>query len=105
MGRGVNISQKFCCKRTGIVLNNSSSPHNFHSDQISPAPGIISTAQSLSLCEKVTVSSFCRRRLPVILVRLRMAQSVSSCLNTNDYFVVHMLNFLQDLVGLATGGY
>ncbi|XP_063673996.1 U3 small nucleolar ribonucleoprotein protein IMP3-like isoform X2 [Bolinopsis microptera] len=38
--------------------------------------GIISTAQSLSLCEKVNVSSFCRRRLPVILVRLRMAQSV-----------------------------
>jgi len=38
--------------------------------------GIISTTQSLSLCEKVTVSSFCRRRLPVVLVRLRMAQSI-----------------------------
>ena len=39
--------------------------------------GILPTAQSLAQCEKVSVSSFCRRRLPVILVRLRMAQSVS----------------------------
>lgn len=38
--------------------------------------GIMATAQSLAQCEKVTVSAFCRRRLPVILVRLRMAQTV-----------------------------
>ena len=38
--------------------------------------GIIPTRKSLSLCEKVSVSAFCRRRLPVVMVRLRMAQSV-----------------------------
>ncbi|KAJ3339277.1 Small subunit (SSU) processome component [Kappamyces sp. JEL0680] len=38
--------------------------------------GILSTKKSLSQCEKVTVSAFCRRRLPVVMVRLKMAESV-----------------------------
>lgn len=38
--------------------------------------GIIPTRKSLALCDKVTPSSFCRRRLPVIMVKLRMAQVV-----------------------------
>lgn len=38
--------------------------------------GIIPTKESLGLADKVTASSFCRRRLPVILVRLRMSQSL-----------------------------
>lgn len=39
--------------------------------------GIIPTRSSLVQCQQVTASSFCRRRLPVVLVKLRMSQSVS----------------------------
>jgi U3 small nucleolar ribonucleoprotein protein IMP3 len=38
--------------------------------------GIITAKKTLSQCEKVTVSSFCRRRLPVVMVRLKMAETV-----------------------------
>lgn len=38
--------------------------------------GVTTTRKSLSVCEKIAVSSFCRRRLPVIMVRLRLAQTV-----------------------------
>ena len=35
--------------------------------------GVIPTKKNLELADKVTASSFCRRRLPVILVKLKMA--------------------------------
>ncbi|KAL2911153.1 U3 small nucleolar ribonucleoprotein imp3 [Polyrhizophydium stewartii] len=38
--------------------------------------GLITAAKSLSQCEKMTVSAFCRRRLPVVMVRLKMAETV-----------------------------
>ncbi|XP_001365833.1 U3 small nucleolar ribonucleoprotein protein IMP3 [Monodelphis domestica] len=38
------------------------------------AMGLVPTQSSLQLCDSVTASSFCRRRLPVVLVKLRMAQ-------------------------------
>lgn len=38
--------------------------------------GLIPTRDSLELCDKVTASSFCRRRLPVVMVRCKMAQSI-----------------------------
>ncbi|XP_072484394.1 U3 small nucleolar ribonucleoprotein protein IMP3 [Notamacropus eugenii] len=38
------------------------------------AMGLVPTQSSLELCDNVTASSFCRRRLPVVLVKLRMAQ-------------------------------
>uniref|UniRef100_H2Y7F6 U3 small nucleolar ribonucleoprotein protein IMP3 n=1 Tax=Ciona savignyi TaxID=51511 RepID=H2Y7F6_CIOSA len=38
--------------------------------------GIIPTKENLVLADKVTASSFCRRRLPVVMVKLRMAQSL-----------------------------
>ena len=38
--------------------------------------GIISSQKNLSVCEKVTASSFCRRRLPVVMVRLKMAEHI-----------------------------
>ncbi|XP_002736586.1 U3 small nucleolar ribonucleoprotein IMP3-like [Saccoglossus kowalevskii] len=38
--------------------------------------GLIPTKQSLALCDKVSASSFCRRRLPVVMLKLRMAQSL-----------------------------
>lgn len=39
--------------------------------------GVIDSKNVLSAADKVSVSAFCRRRLPVIMVRLRMAQYVS----------------------------
>jgi|EP00161_Ancyromonas_sigmoides_P023586 U3 small nucleolar ribonucleoprotein protein IMP3 len=38
--------------------------------------GLIPTKKNLSQCERVTVSAFCRRRLPIVMVRLKMAENV-----------------------------
>ena len=38
--------------------------------------GLVNTKQGLAPCEKVTVSAFARRRLPVIIHRLKMAQTI-----------------------------
>jgi len=38
--------------------------------------GLISSKSSLVKCAQITASAFCRRRLPVVLVRLRMAQNI-----------------------------
>ena len=38
--------------------------------------GVIDNTSSLTQIEKLTVSSFCRRRLPVIMVRLKMSQNL-----------------------------
>jgi len=38
--------------------------------------GSITSKKSLALCEKLTASSFCRRRLAVVMVRLKMAETV-----------------------------
>lgn len=40
------------------------------------AMGIIPTKENLALTDKINASSFCRRRLPVIMVKLRMSQSI-----------------------------
>ncbi|XP_033642760.1 U3 small nucleolar ribonucleoprotein protein IMP3-like [Asterias rubens] len=40
--------------------------------------GLIPTKRSLELCSKVNASAFCRRRLPVVMVRLNMAESVAN---------------------------
>ncbi|XP_028987671.1 U3 small nucleolar ribonucleoprotein protein IMP3 [Betta splendens] len=42
--------------------------------------GLIPTKQNLSLTEKVTASSFCRRRLPSIMVNLCMAQNLKTAI-------------------------
>ena len=36
--------------------------------------GIVDSTSSLTAIEKLTVSSFCRRRLPVVMVRLKMSE-------------------------------
>ncbi|XP_058736088.1 uncharacterized protein LOC131608176 [Vicia villosa] len=36
--------------------------------------GVIPTRQSITLCERLTASSFCRRRLSTVLVRLKFAE-------------------------------
>jgi len=38
--------------------------------------GLIPSRQSLELCDSVTASSFCRRRLPVLMVRNKMSQTI-----------------------------
>ena len=40
--------------------------------------GIIPTKKNLELADKVTASCFCRRRLPVILVKLKMAENIKA---------------------------
>jgi len=40
------------------------------------AIGVIPTRNVLSVCEKLTVSAFCRRRLSIVMLRLRMAETV-----------------------------
>ncbi|XP_011402640.1 PREDICTED: U3 small nucleolar ribonucleoprotein protein IMP3-like [Amphimedon queenslandica] len=48
-----------------------------HSRFYSYAMGLIPTRKSLELCERMTASSFCKRRLPVVMVKIHMAQRVS----------------------------
>ena len=38
--------------------------------------GVINAKQGLAICEKVNVSAFARRRLPVVMQKLKMAESV-----------------------------
>lgn len=38
--------------------------------------GLIDTASSLVKAEKLSASAFCRRRLPIVLVRLKMAETL-----------------------------
>lgn len=38
--------------------------------------GVINTTKSLKSAQEITVSALCRRRLPIIMVRLKMAQHV-----------------------------
>lgn len=38
--------------------------------------GVIPSVKSLALCDRLSVSSFCRRRLAVVMVRLRMAENL-----------------------------
>ncbi|XP_072367809.1 U3 small nucleolar ribonucleoprotein protein IMP3 isoform X2 [Scyliorhinus torazame] len=44
------------------------------------AAGLIPTKQGLQLCDKVSASSFCRRRLPTIMLKLRMAQNLKTAI-------------------------
>lgn len=37
--------------------------------------GLIDAKWDLEKCDGVTASSFCRRRLPIVMVRLRMSQN------------------------------
>mmetsp|Transcript_33737 Transcript_33737/g.88678 ORF Transcript_33737/g.88678 Transcript_33737/m.88678 type:complete len:182 (+) Transcript_33737:57-602(+) len=38
--------------------------------------GLIPTQKNMGLIDKMTASSFCRRRLPVVMVRVKMAETV-----------------------------
>ncbi|NXG69716.1 IMP3 protein, partial [Baryphthengus martii] len=38
--------------------------------------GLVNNRRSLAVCESLSASAFCRRRLPCLLVKLRMAQNL-----------------------------
>eukprot|EP00050_Salpingoeca_kvevrii_P014521 m.37052 g.37052 ORF g.37052 m.37052 type:complete len:191 (-) comp5812_c0_seq1:65-637(-) len=38
--------------------------------------GVVHSTQTLAVVEKLTASAFCRRRLPVVMVRLKMAETL-----------------------------
>lgn len=40
--------------------------------------GLVPTKATLELCDKVCATSFCRRRLPVVMVRSHMAETLKS---------------------------
>lgn len=40
--------------------------------------GVINTKKSLQKADEITASAICRRRLPVIMVRLKMAEQVKT---------------------------
>lgn len=40
--------------------------------------GVVSGKSSLSVCDKLGVSAFCRRRLPVVMVRNKMVESLKA---------------------------
>ncbi|KAI9328034.1 hypothetical protein DFJ73DRAFT_631916, partial [Zopfochytrium polystomum] len=42
--------------------------------------GLITAERTLSQCEKITVSAFCRRRLPIVMVRLKLAETVKAAI-------------------------
>jgi len=42
--------------------------------------GCINTTKSLQTAEELTVSALCRRRLPVIMVRLKMAETIKAAI-------------------------
>lgn len=43
--------------------------------------GIIDTASSLQKADNITVSMICRRRLPVVMVRLKMAETLPAAIS------------------------
>ena len=43
--------------------------------------GIIPTGSTLSQADNVSVSSICRRRLPVVMCRLKMAENLREAIN------------------------
>eukprot|EP00823_Brevimastigomonas_motovehiculus_P007677 TRINITY_DN6796_c0_g1_i1.p1 TRINITY_DN6796_c0_g1~~TRINITY_DN6796_c0_g1_i1.p1 ORF type:complete len:195 (+),score=20.27 TRINITY_DN6796_c0_g1_i1:26-586(+) len=42
--------------------------------------GLIGSQKNLAICEKITASCFCRRRLPVVMVRLKMAENLQEAI-------------------------
>ncbi|NXD15204.1 IMP3 protein, partial [Nothocercus nigrocapillus] len=40
------------------------------------AMGLLGSRRSLALCERLSAAAFCRRRLPCLLLKLRMAQNL-----------------------------
>ncbi|CAM9671939.1 unnamed protein product [Ascophyllum nodosum] len=61
----LDASDEFRIKMTGQLLDKLFSM------------GIINAKKSLAKTEAITVSAFCRRRLPVVMVRLKMSETLT----------------------------
>mmetsp|Transcript_622 Transcript_622/g.1043 ORF Transcript_622/g.1043 Transcript_622/m.1043 type:complete len:184 (-) Transcript_622:55-606(-) len=62
-----------------VTLPNTDEDRRIVSEQILQklyGMGVINSTSSLSAIEKLTVSAFCRRRLPVVMVRLKMSENL-----------------------------
>ena len=65
--------------------------------------GLIESKNSLSLCEKLPASTFCRRRLSVVLVRLEMAQAVKDAVKFIEHSHIRVgPEVITDLAFLVT---
>ena len=47
--------------------------------------GLIPSTTSLAACEKLAASTFCRRRLPIVLVRLKMAENAKEAVELVEH--------------------
>lgn len=67
--------------------------------------GVIPTADTLERCDRITASAFCRRRLPVVMVKLEMVQKVSNCdisMNFSSFIPrLHLNNILKNYVEIT----
>lgn len=65
--------------------------------------GVIQSTSSLSAIEHLSVSSFCKRRLPVVLVRLKMAESLKEAVTFIEHGHVRVgPNVVTDTAFLVT---
>ena len=67
--------------------------------------GILTTTKSLKKAEEITASSLCRRRLPIVMVRLKMAQSAKMAITFIEQGQVRVgPNVITDPSFLVTRG-
>lgn len=57
--------------------------------------GVLATKKSLVQCDKLATASFCRRRLAVVMVRLKMAETMKEAVT----FVEQVRGFDEKCVG------
>uniref|UniRef100_A0A671Q8Y0 U3 small nucleolar ribonucleoprotein protein IMP3-like n=1 Tax=Sinocyclocheilus anshuiensis TaxID=1608454 RepID=A0A671Q8Y0_9TELE len=62
--------------------------------------GLIPTKQNLSLTNEVCASAFCRRRLPTIMLKLRMAQNLKTAITFIEQGLIVQCSYrsLEDFV-------
>eukprot|EP00961_Rhodomonas_salina_P065107 875817-Rhodomonas_salina.6 len=63
--------------------------------------GLLETKKSLVQCEKLAASTFCRRRLPVVLVRLKFCETLREAVTFVEQGHIRVGKFLFVLFGLA----
>ena len=67
--------------------------------------GILSTTKSLKKAEEITASQFCRRRLPIVMVRNKMAQTPKMAITFIEQGQVRIgPNVVTDAAFLVTRG-
>ncbi|KAB2006689.1 hypothetical protein ES319_D11G364900v1, partial [Gossypium barbadense] len=62
--------------------------------------GVIPTRKSLALCDRLSVSSFCRRRLSTVLVHLKFAEHLKEAVTyvERDTFVLVQRRNMEDFI-------